>query len=222
MDVTRGAGFCREGPRRHSHTGAAWVPAGPSGRKSQAVRGRSQRTPPHSDGTRKGWRRRSSRHLVINPPAIRVAQGAIPLGNRRKSMLEGKALKSTGHTWKASQPNREREFCTKKPRGLACQEIALFMDGKLGDPLQVQFDTDGERFLDFIQRRRKGRNVQVNADRFPSVIDAVRIALEIKGHIRLPASRMAKGNVTPQDTKGWRHLHGVATREPERNLCHTE
>lgn len=137
-------------------------------------------------------------------------------------MLEGKALKSTGHTWKASQPNREREFCAKKPRGLACQEIALLMGGQLGDPLQVQFDTDGERFLDFIQRRGEGRNVQVNADRLPSVTDAVRITLEVKRHILLHGLRMVLWNLTHQDTKGCRDLHGVATREPESNLCRTE
>ena len=137
-------------------------------------------------------------------------------------MVERKALNSTGCTRKARQPSRECKSCAKMPWGLACQEMPLLFDRQLGDPAQVQFYRDGERFLDLVQSRGERRDIQINANRFPSVIDAVRIALEVKGHIRLPGSHIVKGNIHYQDIKGWRDLRGVATRELKRSLCHSE
>ncbi len=137
-------------------------------------------------------------------------------------MVEGTTLKTTGRAWNSRQPRHEREFCAKVPWGLACQEMALFLDRQLGNPLQVKFDTDGERFLDFVQRRRERCDIQVDADRFPIITGGVRIAFEVKGHIRLPGFHMVKGGIYHQNTKGWHHMHGVAAHDAERTLCHTE
>lgn len=137
-------------------------------------------------------------------------------------MLERKASKSTRRTSKARKPSRGSKLCTKRPRGLARQEVALFVRRQLGNPLQVNFDTDGKRILDFVERRTECRNIQVNADRFPSVTVAVRIAPEVKGHSRLPGFRVVKSDITNESTTGWRPPHGVAIRETGLVLCHTE
>ena len=222
VNFPRGAGFHREGPRRHTHAETAWVPFGPSNWKPQAVRGSGGRTMSNSVSTRKGGRQSSCRHVVSNPTAIRIAQGAIPLGNRRQLMVERKPPNSTGRTRKARQPSRECKSCAKMPWGLACQEMPFFFDWRLGDPAQVKSYRDGKRFLDFVQRRGERRDIQINANRFPSVIDAVRIALEVTAQFRLPGSHIVKRDINHQNIKGWRYLHGVATREPERTVCHSE
>ena len=181
-----------------------------------------RRKTPDRAGTRKGWRRCAGRNLIRNPSAVRVAESAVPLGKRRQAMLERETPKSTGCTSKARQPSREPKLGTKMPRGLARQEVALFVCRQLGNPLQVKFDTVGKRFLDFVERWAVGRNIQVDADCFPAVTFAVRIALEVKGHSRLHGLRMVRSDITHQSTIGWPPLHGIAIREPEGVLCHTE
>ena len=179
-----------------------------------------RRTAPDRAGTRKGWRRGTGSHLVRNSSAVRVAKGPVALGKRGKVRLERKAPKATGCASKARQPSRERQLGAKMPRRLARQEVASFVGRQLGDPPQIKFYAGGEGLLDFVERRAKRRNVQVDADCFPSVTLPVRITLEVKDHFRLPGFRVIKSDISRQSTTGRLSLHGESPREP--NEIHLE
>ena len=184
-----------------------------------------RRTAPDRAGTRKGWRRGTGSHLVRshlvrNSSAVRVAKGPVALGKRGKVRLERKAPKATGCASKARQPSRERQRGAKMPRRLARQEVASFVGRQLGDPPQIKFYAGGEGLLDFVERRAKRRNVQVDADCFPSVTLPVRITLEVKDHFRLPGFRVIKSDISRQSTTGRLSLHGESPREP--NEIHLE
>ncbi len=182
--------------------------------------GMGRRKTPDRSGTWKGWRRGTGSHLVRshlvrNSSVVRVAKGPVTLGKRGKVMLERKAPKSTGCASKTRLPSRERQLGAKMPRRLARQEVALFVGRQLGDPPQIKFYGGGEGLLDFVERRATRRNVQVDADCFPSVSLAVRITLEVKDHFRLPGFRVIKSNISRQSTTGRLSLNGESPREPD-------
>ncbi len=101
------------------------------------------------------------------------------------------------------------------PWGLARQELALFLGRKLGDPLQVKVDTDGERFFDFVERLTERRNIHVNTDCLPSITYAVSMAFEVKDHFRLPGFRVIKSDISRQINTARLSLHGESPHEPD-------
>ena len=174
-----------------------------------------RRTAPDRAGTRKGWRRGAASHLLRNSSVVQIAKGPAALGKRGMVMLERKVPISTGCASKTRRPSREFQLGAKMPRRLARQEVALFMDRQLGDPLQIEFYGGGERSLDFVERRAKRRNVQSDADCFPSVTRPVRITLEVKDHFRLPGFRVITGDISRQVTTGRLPLQGESPHESD-------
>ena len=87
----------------------------------------------------------------------------------------------------AGHPRHEGQLGPHVPRGPSGKEVPPLLDGQAANPVQVQLDAVDERSLHFINGGAERCDIEVDADRLPTVAVAMDIAAKRKGGSRKSA-----------------------------------
>ena len=190
-----------EGPRCHTGSGEARLRTGPPPGRQPPLRGSGRRTYP--DGhrarcTRRGHAKGDAR--CHQAPVGATSRGSSlrmyrSLGVKRKLPCLSCALPEAGHPRHDGQPD------SYVPGGPSGKELPPLLDGQAADPFQVHLDTVDKRRLHFIEGGPERCDIEVNADRLPTVTVAMDMAAKSKGGSR--KSAVPEGTVR-------HHVHSIS------------